>query len=189
MRTEVDRCRDALKLASKGQQVALVSSGDSGIYGMAGLAMEIAESESLDVEIEVVPGVTAASAAAAKLGAPLMLDFASISLSDLLVSWDNIKARITAIAPLDMVVCLYNPKSKKRTHQIIETAEIFRRYRPGNTPVGICRAMGDEKESIILTDVSRFLDEKIDMKSTVIVGAKNTKNIGPYMVTVRGYNF
>ena len=187
MRAEVVRCREALKLACEGQTVALVSSGDAGIYGMAGLAMEMAAAESFDVEMEVVPGVTAASTAAAKLGAPLMLDFAVVSLSDLLVPWDEIKTRIAAIAPLDMVLCLYNPKSKKRIFQIEETASILRAHRDPDTPVGIGRNLGKEDEWVTLTKLSDFLNFKIDMKSIVIVGGKSTKCLGPYMVTARRY--
>jgi len=109
--------------------VALVSSGDAGVYGMAGLAFELAKEDSVRVPIEVVPGVTAASAAAARLGAPLMLDFASISLSDLLVPWETIKKRVEAVAGADLTCALYNPRSKKRVNQLDEAAEIFRRYR------------------------------------------------------------
>ncbi len=187
MRAEVGRCREALKLARNGQTVALVSSGDAGVYGMAGLAMEMTAAESLNVELEVVPGVTAASTAAARLGAPLMLDFAVISLSDLLVPWNEIKMRISAIAPLDMVLCLYNPKSKKRISQIEETASILRAHRAPETPVGIGRNLGKEDERVTLTQLSDFLKGEIDMKSIIIVGARSTRCLGPYMVTARGY--
>ena len=115
MTFEVQRCRQALARAAAGDVVALISSGDAGIYGMAGLALELAEAEGLHVPIEIVPGVTAASAAAAALGAPLMLDFAVISLSDLLIPWESIRRRLEAVAGADFVVALYNPRSKKRT--------------------------------------------------------------------------
>ena len=118
MTHEVERCRQALHRAAAGEVVALISSGDAGIYGMAGLALELAEAENLHVPLEIIPGVTAASAAAAALGAPLMLDFAVISLSDLLVSWEVIRRRLEAVAAADLVVALYNPRSKKRVRQL-----------------------------------------------------------------------
>ena len=136
MTHEVERCRQALHRAAAGEVVALISSGDAGIYGMAGLALELAEAEDLHVPVEIIPGVTAASAAAAALGAPLMLDFAVISLSDLLVSWEVIRRRLEAVAAADLVVALYNPRSEKRVRQLQEAVEILRAARSGQTPVG-----------------------------------------------------
>src|SRR5699024_9839804 len=118
MRGEVDRCKTALGLAEKGKRVAIVSSGDAGVYGMAGIIYEMAEKEKIDTHIEIIPGVTAASAAAAALGAPLMHDFAIISLSDLMTDWEVIQKRVQLAAQADFVICLYNPKSKKRIKQI-----------------------------------------------------------------------
>ncbi len=143
MMKESERCGTALSRAVEGQVVSLVSSGDSGVYGMAGLAMEMAEAEALDIDIEVIPGVSAANAAASQLGAPLMLDSATISLSDLLVPWEQIVTRLKAVAAADMVVSLYNPRSKKRVKHLVEAAEIFRQQRPGTTPVGIVTAACD----------------------------------------------
>jgi precorrin-3B C17-methyltransferase len=117
-----------------------------------------------------------------------MLDFAAVSLSDLLVPWEEIEARLNALAPLDMAVCLYNPKSRKRTRQIEMAADIFRAYRAGTVPVGICTALGTVEERTVLTDLSRFLDEKINMRSIVIVGSQRTKSLGAFMVTLRGYD-
>lgn len=187
MRQELQRCRYALEQAAQGRNVALVSSGDAGIYGMAGLAMEIAAAEKIEIPIEVVPGVTAASAAAARLGAPLMLDSAIISLSDLLISWGTIVKRLEAVAAADMVVSLYNPRSKKRVQQLEQAAEIFLRHRPETTPVGIVTSIGEGTETLVFSDLGHFLGEKIGMSSLVIIGNSTTCLIGRRMVTPRGY--
>ncbi|SEA35441.1 precorrin-3 methyltransferase [Desulfuromusa kysingii] len=187
MMQEADRCRMALQKAVAGATVALVSSGDAGVYGMAGLAMEMAAAENLSVEIEVVAGVSAANAAAAQLGAPLMLDSATISLSDLLVPWETIITRLQAVAAADMVVSLYNPRSKKRVRQLEEAAAIFRHYRPGTTPVGIVTAAGDKNQQVVYSDLEHFLDEEIGMRSLVIIGNSTTRLIDGRMVTPRGY--
>jgi precorrin-3B C17-methyltransferase len=187
MTKEVDRCRAALDRAAKGEIVALISSGDAGIYGMAGLAIELAEEEQWDVDIEIVPGVSSVLAAAAKMGAPLMLDFACISLSDLLVPWDTIKRRIEAVAAADLVTVVYNPKSKKRTRQIEEAARIFQQHRSGSTPVGIGTAVGTVDEQIIHTDLEHFLECDINMRSIVIIGNSSSKFVNGRFVTPRGY--
>ena len=187
MRKEVERCRKALEHAVAGETVSLISSGDAGIYGMAGLAIEMAEALEYDVEIEIVPGVTAAGMAAALLGAPLMLDFACISLSDLLVPWDEIKKRLEAVAAADLVVALYNPKSKKRVSGIEDAARIFRKHRPGETPVGVCTALDSDDQKMELSDLDHFLDLEINMRSIVIVGNTKTKIIYNRMVNPRGY--
>ena len=142
MTQEAERCRLALARAREGKTVALISSGDPGIYGMAGLVLELAASEGIAVPIEIVPGITAASALAARLGAPLMCDFAVLSMSDLLVPWEQIRRRLEAVAAADLVVAIYNPRSQKRTRQLAEAAAIFRRHRPGTTPVGVGTDMG-----------------------------------------------
>ncbi|MEI6033205.1 MAG: precorrin-3B C(17)-methyltransferase [Verrucomicrobiae bacterium] len=187
MRQEADRCRAALDRAQQGATVAFVSSGDAGVYGMAGLAIEMAAAHGMDIPIEIIPGVSAANSAAARFGAPLMLDFACVSLSDLLMPWDTIRHRIEALAGADMVVALYNPKSTKRVTQIVEVAEIFRQHRPGSTPVGIATAVGAEDERLVLSDLGRFLDEEITMKSIVIVGNSSSKILNGWFVTPRGY--
>jgi precorrin-3B C17-methyltransferase len=188
MGQEVERCRLALARAAAGDTVALVSSGDPGIYGMAGLVLELVETEGPSVAVEIVPGVSAAFAVAARLGAPLMLDAALISLSDLLVPWDVICRRLEAVAGADLVVALYNPRSRGRVTQLDEAAAIFRRHRPGATPVGIGTAVGSGgAERIVLSTLASFLDEEIDMHSTVIIGASTTRRLGPWMVTPRGY--
>jgi precorrin-3B C17-methyltransferase len=187
MRKEKERARSAVEAAIEGRTVALVSSGDAGVYGMAGLALEIIHAEKVALDVEIVPGITAASVAAARLGAPLMLDFAALSLSDLLVSWEEIESRLQALAPLDMAVCLYNPKSKRRTRQIETAADILRDHRAGTVPVGICTAMGTAEERTVLSDLDSFLEEEISMKSVVVVGSQRTKILGSFMVTFRGY--
>ncbi|MBI5814152.1 MAG: precorrin-3B C(17)-methyltransferase [Nitrospinae bacterium] len=188
MTQETERVREALRLAKEGESVALISSGDAGVYGMSGLAIELAQEDGVDLPIEIIPGVTAASAAGARLGAPLMLDYATISLSDLLVPWEAIRKRLEAVAEADMVTALYNPKSKKRVEQLEEAAEIFRKHRPGETPVGVCTSVGyDGEERIVVTDLARFTAEDIGMMTIVIIGSSESKNIGGWFVTPRGY--
>lgn len=187
MTHEIARCRQALQRAASGEVVALISSGDAGIYGMAGLALELAEADGLRMPVEIIPGVTAASAAAAALGAPLMLDFAVISLSDLLVSWKIIRRRLEAVAAADLVVALYNPRSKKRVRQLDEAAAIFRTVRTGQTPVGIVTAAGQADQSLVLTDLDHLLDQEVNMRSVVIIGNSTTRRIDRWLVTARGY--
>ncbi len=187
MRQEVDRARHALQQAAAGRVVSLVSSGDAGIYGMAGLALELAEADGIDVEIEIIPGVSAANAAAAAVGAPLMLDFATISLSDLLVSWDSIRSRLEALAGADMVTVLYNPRSRKRVRHLTDAVEIFLDVRPGSTPCAVVTSAGTDEQHIVLTDLAGVLACEIGMKSVVILGNSATRMIGGRMVTARGY--
>jgi precorrin-3B C17-methyltransferase len=187
MTREVERCTVALEQAAGGKTVALVSSGDAGVYGMAGLALEIAAERGIRVSIEIVPGVTSATAAAAKLGAPLMLDFAVISLSDILVPWENIEKRISSAAAADFVVVLYNPRSSKRKQHLEKAVRIILDQRPGSTPVGIATAVGRGEEKIILTDLNHLLDYEINMQSTVIIGNLSSKALGEWFITPRGY--
>ncbi len=187
MTREVERCRMALERAEKGKTVALVSSGDPGVYGMAGLVLELAGAKGSTVPIEIVPGVSAANALAARLGAPLMCDFATLSLSDLLVSWETIHGRLEAVAAADLVAAIYNPRSQKRIRQLDKAAAIFRRHRPGTTPVGVGIAVGTPEERIFLSDLDHFLDLPIDMQSVVIIGNRSTMRIEEWFVTPRGY--
>ncbi len=187
MTHEIERCRQALARAASGAVVALVSSGDAGIYGMAGLAFELAEAEKIRVPIEIVPGVTAASAAAAVLGAPLMLDFAVISLSDLLISWEVIRRRLEAVAAADLVVALYNPRSRSRVRQLEEAVAVLRAARSGQTPVGVVTSAGIAEQSVVLTDLDHLLEQEVNMRSVVIVGNSSTRRIDRWMVTLRGY--
>jgi precorrin-3B C17-methyltransferase len=187
MTREVDRCQAAVELAEQGDVVALVSSGDAGIYGMAGLAIEMASGRKSTIAIEIVPGVTSSTAIAARLGAPLMLDFACISLSDLLVPWDTIRQRLEAVAAADLVTALYNPRSKKRVKQLDEAAGIFRKHREGSTPVGIGTAVGTDEESIVVSDLDNFLSEDIAMRSIVVIGNRSSRVIDGFFITPRGY--
>jgi precorrin-3B C17-methyltransferase len=187
MTKEVDRCQTALERAGAGETVALVSSGDPGIYGMAGLVLELALAQGATTPIEIIPGVSAANALAARLGAPLMSDFATISLSDLMTPWETIRARLKAVAAADMVVALYNPRSQKRTRQLEEAAEIFREHRPGATPVGIGTAVGSPEEEIVLSDLDHFLALPIAMRSIVIIGNSTSRASDGWLITPRGY--
>jgi precorrin-3B C17-methyltransferase len=187
MLQEVTRCKEALRIADSGKVVSLVSSGDPGIYGMAGLAMEQAAEFGYKVPIEIVSGISAAGCAAARLGAPLMLDYATISLSDLLVSWEQIARRLAAVAQADMVVALYNPRSHRRVRQLEETAQIFLQWRLPSTPVGIATALGLENEQVVVSTLGDFLQEQIGMRSVVIIGNSTTRVINGRMVTPRGY--
>ncbi len=187
MTKEIDRCKLALDLAEEGKTVAMVSSGDSGIYGMAGIMLEIANDRGSDVEIETVPGITAASAAASVLGAPLMHDFAVISLSDLMTPFDLIMKRVDCAGQGDMIVCLYNPKSKKRVDYVEKAAEILMKYRKPDTPVGIVRNAGRSDQSSLITTLGEVKDAPIDMFSIVLIGNSNTYVKNGKMITPRGY--
>ena len=188
MRKEVDRCRMALERAGGGAVVSLLSSGDAGVYGMAGLILEIAARLPLRPPIEIVPGISAANSAAARLGAPLMLDYACISLSDLLMPGEVIRRRLEAVAVADMTVALYNAKSRQRTKLIEEAAAIFLRHRPVTTPVGVATAVSNEEEERVeLSDLAHFLDVEMDMRSIVIIGNSSSLNLNGLFVTPRGY--
>ena len=187
MMKEVDRCRKALALAGEWKKVALVSGGDPGIYAMAGLVFEMAREQNVCVEIEVIAGIAALNACAARLGAPLMHDFAAISLSDLLTPWEKIEKRLEAAAAADFVVVIYNPKSKKRAEHIVKAREILLAHRAPETPVGIVTAATRENERIVLTTLGKMLESEIDMQTTIIVGNSMTFAWQGFMVTPRGY--
>lgn len=187
MTREVERCRLVLEKAREGHTVALISSGDSGIYGMAGIMLEVAGRPASGVPVEVVPGITAASAAAAILGAPIMHDFAVISLSDLLTPWDLILKRIECAAQGDFVICIYNPKSKNRNDYIDIARDIILKYRDAGTPVGIVRNAGRQDESHTVTTLGNMLDCEIDMFTVVIVGNSKTYVHNGRIITPRGY--
>ena len=186
MRREADRCRMAFAEAQKGQDVAMVCSGDAGIYGMAGLICEIGK-DYPDVGIEVVPGITAASGGAAVLGAPLMHDFAVISLSDLLTPWEKIEKRIRAAAEADFVICIYNPSSKKRADYLRKACGMILEYRKPETVCGIVRNIGRDGESYEILPLERLQDTQADMFTTVFIGNSNTMELNGRMVTPRGY--
>lgn len=187
MTGERERVAAAVEQARAGRRVALISSGDAGIYGMAGLALETIHAQQVHLNVSMVPGVTAASAAAASLGAPLMLDFACISLSDLLVPWERIRKRLEAVAAGDLTVALYNPRSQTRVRQLEEAAAILARHRPPSTPVGIVTAASTDEEVRVLSTLDRFLGEDIGMRSLVIIGASDAAVLDGWFVAPRGY--
>ena len=192
MTEELDRCELALDMARNGRTVALISSGDVGVYGMAGPTFEVLHQAGWrpgagDVEVEVIPGVTALSACAARVGAPLTHDFAAISLSDLLTPWGVIEKRLTAAAESDFVVALYNPKSGRRTRQIARAQEIFLKCRDPATPVALVKSAYREKEDVVLTTLADMLEFKIGMLTTVLIGNSRTYARDGLMVTPRGY--
>ena len=186
MKAEVERCREALELALSGRTVGLVSSGDPGVYGMAGLMLEVAGGRT---DVEVVPGVTAANSAAALLGAPLMHDFAVISLSDLLTPWNLIERRLDAVAAADFVVCLYNPVSRGRPTHLQWACDILLRYKAPETVAGWARSVGREEEKRCVTTLGKLRDAELDMFCTAIVGNIGTTVMEGRMVTPRGYRF
>ena len=189
---ERDRAAEAIRLARTGQDVALVSSGDIGIYGMAGLVYELLAEEAADatappVHVEVIPGVTAASAAAALLGAPLMLDFAAISLSDLLVPWETIRRRLVAAAEGDLVIVLYNPASARRRRPFEEALSIIRQHRAPDTPVGFVRDAYRPDQQVTVTTLADLPEADVDMRTVVVIGCSRTETLDGRLVTRRGY--
>lgn len=186
MTKEIDRCHAALKRADEGAVVAMVCSGDPGVYGMASPVLELAPHYP-EVEVEVVPGVTAALSGAALLGAPLTHDFAVISLSDLLTPWGLILRRLTGAANADLVICLYNPSSKKRKDYLQKACDTLLEHLPGNRVCGWARNIGREDEEWGVLRLTELRNTEVDMFTTVFVGNSTTKMIGNRMVTPRGY--
>ncbi len=191
MTEEIERATMAIETAESGKVVALISSGDVGIYGMAGLAFEVLRGRGwrpgAGIPVEVIPGVTALSSCAATLGAPIMHDFAAISLSDHLTPWPTIARRIEAAASTDFVIALYNPKSGRRTQQIVEASNILLKHKPPQTPVGIIKSAGREGERVVLTTLEKMLDHEIGMLTTILIGNAATFTYEGLMVTPRGY--
>ncbi|MEN8189874.1 MAG: precorrin-3B C(17)-methyltransferase [Thermodesulfobacteriota bacterium] len=187
MMQEVDRCRKGVELAEAGKKIALISGGDPGIYAMAGLVFEIAVENNSRVQIEVIPGIAAINGCAARLGAPLMHDFAAVSLSDLLTPWELIEKRLDAAGAADFVLAIYNPKSKKRTEHIKRAREILLTHRAGSTPVGIVTGATRDNEVVTVTTLDKMLDAEINMQSTVIIGNSTTFIWNNKMITPRGY--
>ena len=186
MTQEVKRCQMALSLAREGKNVAMVCSGDSGIYGMAALIYEL-RGESPDPEIQVIPGLTAACSGAALLGAPLTHDFAVISLSDRLTPWEKIEKRLENAAQADLSIVLYNPASHGRPDHLRRACDILLRQLPGDRVCGIASRIGREGESSRLLTLSELGTAPVDMFCTVFIGNSMTKSIGEKMVTPRGY--
>ena len=185
MRQEIQRAQLAVDEAQKNLNVAVISSGDAGIYGMAGLLIEMILN--LPEKIEIAAGVSALNSAAAILGAPLMHDFAVISLSDLMTPFDLIKKRVKLAAEGDFVIALFNPKSKSRVTHINEVQKILLEHRAGSTPVGIVTNAGRVDERKIISTLENFVDEEIDMFTLVLIGNSKTFVKGDYMITPRGY--
>ena len=186
MTQEVERCRTAINLARDGKKVCLVSGGDSGVYGIACLVCELAE-ESPDLEIEIIPGVTAAVGGAALLGAPLGADFAVVSLSDLLTPWGIIEKRLRAAASGDFAICLYNPGSKKRTGHLRAACDILLELLPPDRLCGITRNIGRKGQSVLLTTLSQLRESQAGMEETIFIGNSGTREIKGRLVTPRGY--
>jgi len=186
MTREAERCRMALESARSGKRTAMVCSGDSGIYGMAGLLFEL-RGEAPEPEIEVVPGLTAACSGAALLGAPLTHDFAVISLSDRLTPWEKIEKRLEAAAEADLAVALYNPASKGRPDYLRRACGILLRTLPADRPCGVARNIGREGESWTVLPLTELRDFAADMFCTAFVGNSQTRVIGGKLVTPRGY--
>jgi precorrin-3B C17-methyltransferase len=200
MKAEVKRCQLALDRAGAGQKVALVSSGDAGIYGMAGLVLEMCAVQGLkvrpleagaaadvDLYLQVIPGVPALAAGSALLGAPLMHDFVVVSLSDLLTPWEIIHKRLELAAQGDFVIVLYNPKSKKRDWQLGAVRDLLLRYKTPETPVGIVSRAMREGQTTTVTTLDDLTKNAVDMQTIVVVGNSQTYTYGAYMITPRGY--
>lgn len=186
MKKEVDRCHMALQEAIDGKTVSMVCSGDAGVYGMAGLIYEVSQ-EYPPVEIEVISGITAACSGAALLGAPLIHDFAVISLSDLLTPYELIEKRLECAAMADFCICLYNPSSKKRHDYLMKACDIVAKHRSLETVCGIVKNIGREGEEYKVMTLKELRETQVDMFTTVYIGNSNTKVISGKMVTPRGY--
>ncbi|SFJ21936.1 precorrin-3B C(17)-methyltransferase [Thermoflavimicrobium dichotomicum] len=191
MTEEVSRAQEAVRLAESGKKVAVISSGDAGVYGMAGLVYEVLAEKGwrpdTGVEVEVIPGISAINSCASLLGAPVMHDACTISLSDHLTPWETIALRIEAAAQADFVIALYNPRSGRRTRQIVETQKILLKYRSPDTPVGLVKSAYRERQHVVLTTLEKMLQHEIGMLTTVIIGNSSTFVYEGLMITPRGY--
>ena len=191
MTEEIGRARAAIEQAQQGRKVALISSGDAGVYGMAGLAFQVLQEMGWKRDgnpmLKIIPGITAINSCASLVGAPLVHDFCSISLSDLLTPWPVIAKRLDAAASADFVIGLYNPASGRRTRQIVEAHNIIGKYREPSTPVALVKSAYRKMQAITLSDLEHFLQYEIGMLTTVIVGSSNSFIYEGYMVTPRGY--
>lgn len=185
MRGEEERCRQAVAEAKDGHDVCVVCSGDAGVYGLAGLVLALAQQAG--VSVRIVPGVTAASSGAALLGAPLVHDFACVSLSDLLTPWAAIEARLDAAALADFVLCLYNPMSHKRRDHLARACDIVLRHRAAGTPCGLARNIGRDAEGARVLALGELRDAEVDMFTTVFIGNSRTRAEGGRLITPRGY--
>ncbi|MEW9699109.1 precorrin-3B C(17)-methyltransferase [Paenibacillus sp. SI8] len=191
MTEEVSRAQEAVRQAKLGKKVAVISSGDAGVYGMAGLVYEVLMeqgwTQAEGVEVEVIPGISAVHSAGSLLGAPLMHDSCTISLSDHLTPWELIAKRVEAAAMADFVIALYNPRSGRRTRQIVETQRILLQYRSPQTPVGIVKSAYRDRQHVVVTSLADMLNHDIGMLTTIIIGNSTTKLYDGLMITPRGY--
>lgn len=186
MTREVERCELAFAEAAKGKTVAMICSGDAGVYGMSGLILEMGE-QYPQIPVERISGVTAAIGGAAVLGAPLIHDFAVISLSDLLTPWEKIEKRLLNAAEADFVICLYNPSSRKRHDYLAKACDLVLRYKSEDTVCGIVENIGRDGEGYRVMSLRKLRDTEVDMFTTVFIGNAQTKEIAGKMVTPRGY--
>ena len=186
MKREVERCEMAFEEAKKGQYVAMICSGDAGVYGMTGLMYELGQKYP-EVELRLISGLTAATSGASVLGAPLIHDFAVISLSDLLTPWEKIEKRVSFAAQADFVICLYNPSSKKRHDYLQKACDLVLEYQSPETVCGYVKNIGREGEEGHVLSLKELRDTQVDMFTTVWIGNSQTKNINGRMVTPRGY--
>lgn len=184
MKGELERCKAAIESVKNGKDTAIVSTGDAGLYGMAGPILEMAT----DIDVEIVPGVTAAFSAAGELGSPIMHDFCSISLSDLLTPWELIEKRIEKASEADFVITIYNPRSRGRKKHIEKAVEIMLKHKLPSTPVGIVKNSGRSGQEQFITTLDDIDYERIDMLSVLIVGNSKTYVENGHMITPRGYN-
>lgn len=184
MRGEIERCQKAIASVKNGKDTCIISTGDAGLYGMAGPILEMVE----DIDVEIVPGVSSVFAAAAEVGAPLMHDFCSISLSDLLTPWDVIEKRLVHAAQADFVIALYNPKSKGRVEHIKKAVKLIKENINNNRQVAMVKNAGRDGNERILTDLENIDFDFIDMKTVVIIGNSCTFKKGNFLVTPRGYH-
>lgn len=183
MKGEIERCKQAIEMVRKGKTTAIVSTGDAGLYGMAGPILELAEG----IEVEIIPGVTAAFSAASELGSPIMHDYASISLSDLMTPWEVILKRVEKAAEADFVITMYNPRSKGRPEHLEEAINLVLKHRKPTTPVGIVKDSGRPGTKITITTLGEMDYEMVDMLTVLIIGNSNTYIENDKMITPRGY--
>lgn len=184
MKGEIERCKAAIDMVKEGKNTAIISTGDAGLYGMAGPILELVE----EIEVEIIPGVTAAFSAASELGSPIMHDYASISLSDLLTPWEVIENRIEKAAEGDFVITIYNPKSKGRKDHLEKAVNIMLKHKPGDTPIGVVKDSGRPNTKIWITTLDNIDYDKVDMLCVLIIGNSNTYIKDEHMITPRGYH-
>lgn len=183
MKGEIERCKEAIEQVRKGKTTSIISTGDAGLYGMAGPILELAEG----IDVEIIPGVTAAFSAASELGSPIMHDYAAISLSDLMTPWEIILKRVDNATEADFVLAIYNPRSKGRPEHLEQAINLVRKHRKSTTPVGIVKNSGRPGTEITITTLEEMDFEMVDMLTVLIIGNSNTYVEGDKIITPRGY--